>query len=406
MEVKNGLNSPGFTVKGDEAPQAYRVEPSVENPGGQFGGSTAPPATAAPPPSTAAPAQVPSTEMKKRRGRPRKYSGDGSAVALSPMPISASIPFAGDYSSAWKHSASRPVDAFKKKPKLELENSGMKINRQLTKPENRFRHHSSLLLENFIMLVYVLYPVIFQIIDFVALIFNQNDWISSSSRKSQIGKSSGSFIPHMLTVNTGEDIMMKIISFSQQGSRAICILAANGTISNVTLRQPNSSGGTLTYEGRFEILSLTGSFMPSDNGLTKSRSGGMSVSLAGPDGRVMGGGLAGMLVAAGPVQIVIGSFPLPGQQQQEQQKPKKPNYEHTISFTPVDANPISEHRYEASSYNGPKPNLTASASFNLANVNSTHGPHGPKITDNHEHNATLPGGDSREPSHVNHEITS
>lgn len=41
---------------------------------------------------------------------------------------------------------------------------------------------------------------------------------------------------------------MKIISFSQEGSRAICVLAANGAISNVTLRQPNSSGGTLTYE--------------------------------------------------------------------------------------------------------------------------------------------------------------
>lgn len=44
--------------------------------------------------------------------------------------------------------------------------------------------------------------------------------------------------------------------------------------------------------------------MPSDNGVTKSRSGGMSVSLAGPDGRVLGGGLAGMLVAAGPVQVI------------------------------------------------------------------------------------------------------
>lgn len=41
---------------------------------------------------------------------------------------------------------------------------------------------------------------------------------------------------------------MKIISFSQQGPRAICILSANGIISNVTLRQPDSSGGTLTYE--------------------------------------------------------------------------------------------------------------------------------------------------------------
>lgn len=56
-------------------------------------------------------------------------------------------------------------------------------------------------------------------------------------------------------------------------------------------------------QGRFEILSLTGSFIPSDNGMTKSRSGGMSVSLASPDGRVLGGGLAGMLVADGPVQV-------------------------------------------------------------------------------------------------------
>jgi len=43
--------------------------------------------------------------------------------------------------------------------------------------------------------------------------------------------------------------------------------------------------------------------MPTENGVTRSRSGGMSVSLAGPDGRVMGGGLGGLLVAAGPVQV-------------------------------------------------------------------------------------------------------
>jgi len=44
-----------------------------------------------------------------------------------------------------------------------------------------------------------------------------------------------------------QDVTMKIMS-SQQGSRAICILSATGTISNVTLRQSTSSGGTLTYE--------------------------------------------------------------------------------------------------------------------------------------------------------------
>lgn len=37
---------------------------------------------------------------------------------------------------------------------------------------------------------------------------------------------------------------------------------------------------------------------------TRSRTGGMSVSLASPDGRVVGGAVAGLLVAAGPVQVI------------------------------------------------------------------------------------------------------
>ncbi|KAL0371617.1 UNVERIFIED_CONTAM: AT-hook motif nuclear-localized protein 1 [Sesamum calycinum] len=241
MEEKEGLNGSGITVKGDEAPQSYRVEPRVEN-SSQFGGSTAPPTQAAP--VSVAP---PSSELKKKR----------------------------EGQETWKQSSGRPVDSFKKKHKLEFGSAG----RTMSAP---------------------------------------------------VG---GSFTPHMITVNAGEDIMMKIISFSQQGSRAICILAANGAISNVTLRQPNSSGGTLTYE------------------------------------------------------VVIGSF-LPGVQQE--QKPKKPKYEQTISFAPAPANPISEERYEAA-YNGPKPNLTTS-------VNSMHGS---KISDP-EINVSLPGEDSRE---RNHEIT-
>ncbi|XP_027934190.1 AT-hook motif nuclear-localized protein 1-like [Vigna unguiculata] len=118
----------------------------------------------------------------------------------------------------------------------------------------------------------------------------------------------GDFIPHVVTVYTGEDVAGKILSFAQKGPRGICILSANGAISNVTIRQPGSSGGILTYEGRFEILSLSGSFTVADNSGMKSRTGGLSVSLAGPDGRVIGGGVAGLLTAAGPIQIVVGSF--------------------------------------------------------------------------------------------------
>lgn len=59
----------------------------------------------------------------------------------------------------------------------------------------------------------------------------------------------------------------------------------------------------ISLQGRFEILSLTGSFTVSDTGGVKCRTGGLSVSLAGPDGRVIGGGLAGILVAASPIQV-------------------------------------------------------------------------------------------------------
>ncbi|XP_061368714.1 AT-hook motif nuclear-localized protein 7-like [Gastrolobium bilobum] len=118
----------------------------------------------------------------------------------------------------------------------------------------------------------------------------------------------GDFTPHVVTVYTGEDVAGKILLFAQKSPRGICILSANGAISNVTIRQPGSSGGILTYEGRFEILSLSGSFTLSDSNGIKSRTGGLSVSLAGPDGRVIGGGVAGLLTAAGPIQIVVGSF--------------------------------------------------------------------------------------------------
>ncbi|PKA66265.1 Putative DNA-binding protein ESCAROLA [Apostasia shenzhenica] len=151
-----------------------------------------------------------------------------------------------------------------------------------------------------------------------------------SGKKQQLdalGSAGTAFTPHVITVNTGEidgvdeqlsfeavvlyycwrardakDVASKIMSFSQQGPRTICILSANGAISNVTLRQQATSGGTVTYEDRFEIISLSGSYLPAENDGTRSRTGGLSVALAGSDGRVLGGVVVGMLKAATPVQ--------------------------------------------------------------------------------------------------------
>ncbi|KAI4347449.1 hypothetical protein L6164_008262 [Bauhinia variegata] len=335
MEEKESFDS-GLAVKGDEAPESYHVAPRNESTG-----TTAP----APAPSTvsfaATPGTTPGTKVKKKRGRPRKYGPDGkAALPLSPMPISSSIPLTGEF-SAWKRGRGRPLDSIKKTYKYDYETTG---------PGHGIAY--------------------------------------------SVG---ANFTPHVLTVNTGEDIIMKVMSFSQQGSRAICVLSANGTISNVTLRQPTSSGGTLTYEGRFEILSLSGSFMPTENGVTRSRSGGMSVSLAGPDGRVIGGGLAGLLVAAGPVQVVVGSF-LPGHQQE--QKAKKQKVEHITTITPTHVNAITDEGIKVS-FGGVKPIMTPAA-FQGDSITSFNNVQGPRISSDDD-KTPLPEKESN-PSQPNAEV--
>ncbi|KAL2235889.1 UNVERIFIED_CONTAM: AT-hook motif nuclear-localized protein 1 [Sesamum indicum] len=302
MEGANTLSSSGVTVVGSDAPSDYHVAPrtTTDNPT-QVTGSAPPTVTVTPaaasvaPPSAAAAGLGGATTLKKKRGRPRKYGPDGSvAMALSPKPLSSSAPPPViDFSAVEKRGKVRPVGAAVKLQQSRMETESL------------------------------------------------GEWVSCS-----VG---ANFTPHIITVNAGEDVTMKVISFSQQGPRAICILSANGVISSVTLRQPDSSGGTLTYEGRFEILSLTGSFMPSETGGMRNRSGGMSVSLASPDGRVVGGGVAGLLVAASPVQIVVGSF-LAGNQLEQKTKKHKPE---SMSIIPTAAIPISSAGMEDTYHTSP-----------------------------------------------------
>ncbi|XP_052210895.1 AT-hook motif nuclear-localized protein 5-like [Diospyros lotus] len=116
------------------------------------------------------------------------------------------------------------------------------------------------------------------------------------------------FTPHVLNVADGEDIAAKILSFSQQRARAICILSANGVVSAVTLHQPAASDSTVTYEGRFQILCLSGSYLVAESGGPHNRSGGLSISLCTPDGHIFGGAVGGMLIAQSLVQVVLCSF--------------------------------------------------------------------------------------------------
>lgn len=186
---------------------------------------------------------------KKKRGRPRKYSPDGNiALGLSPTPITSSA-LPGD---------SAGMNSPDPRPK-----------------KNRGRPPGT-----------------------------------GKRQMDALGTGGVGFTPHVILVKPGEDIASKVMAFSQQGPRTVCILSAHGAVCNVTL-QPAMSAGSVSYEGRYEIISLSGSFLISDNNGNRSRSGGLSVSLASADGQVLGG-ITNMLTAASTVQVIVGSFLVDG----------------------------------------------------------------------------------------------
>ncbi|XP_070680091.1 AT-hook motif nuclear-localized protein 5 isoform X2 [Malus domestica] len=209
--------------------------------------------------------------VKKKRGRPRKYVPDGS-VSLGLSPMSATpTPTPGSTSPTPKRSRGRPPGSGRKQQLAAL------------------------------------------------------DWMNTSAGLA--------FAPHVITIGVGEDIAAKLLLFAQQRPRALCILSGNGAVSSVTLREPASTGVSVTYEryavlactvwywispsvplsvqhwrmGRFQILCLSGSYLVAEDGGPRNRTGGISVSLSNPNGHVIGGAVA-VLIAATPVQVVLCSF--------------------------------------------------------------------------------------------------
>lgn len=110
---------------------------------------------------------------------------------------------------------------------------------------------------------------------------------------------------HVLEINSGADIADSLATFAQRRHRGVSVLSGSGIVTNVTLRQPAAPGGVVTLHGRFEILSLSGAFLPAPSppGAT-----GLTVYLAGGQGQVVGGGVVGPLVASGPVLVIAATF--------------------------------------------------------------------------------------------------
>jgi predicted DNA-binding protein with PD1-like motif len=113
---------------------------------------------------------------------------------------------------------------------------------------------------------------------------------------------------HILEVAAGCDVFSALSAYARRRQRGVCVLSAAGSVTDVTIRQPTSAASpapVAALQGRFEILSLSGSFLPppAPPGATS-----LAAFLAGGQGQVVGGAIAGPLIAAGPVVIVAASF--------------------------------------------------------------------------------------------------
>ncbi|KAK6136091.1 hypothetical protein DH2020_030196 [Rehmannia glutinosa] len=110
---------------------------------------------------------------------------------------------------------------------------------------------------------------------------------------------------HVLEVASGSDVAECVAQFARKRQRGVCVLSANGTVTNVTIRQPLAPGAVVDLQGRFEILSVTGAVLP---GPAPPGSTGLTVYLAGGQGEVVGGSVVGSLVAVGPVMVIASTF--------------------------------------------------------------------------------------------------
>ncbi|KAI3873203.1 hypothetical protein MKX03_034293 [Papaver bracteatum] len=111
---------------------------------------------------------------------------------------------------------------------------------------------------------------------------------------------------HILEITNGNDIFKSIARYSLQRQCGVCVLGASGVVSNVSLHQPTvSPEGVVTLRGRFELLSLSGTFLPPP---LPQGSTGLAVYLSGGQGQVVGGKVVGELIASGPVIVIATTF--------------------------------------------------------------------------------------------------
>jgi len=95
-----------------------------------------------------------------------------------------------------------------------------------------------------------------------------------------------------------------LAAFARRRRVGVSVLCGRGAVAAVTLRLAAAAASAVTLHGRFEVLALSGTVLPSSSSFAPA----FSVSLAGVGGQVIGGTLAGEMTAADGVVVVAAVF--------------------------------------------------------------------------------------------------
>ncbi|KAL5565880.1 hypothetical protein UlMin_029044 [Ulmus minor] len=132
------------------------------------------------------------------------------------------------------------------------------------------------------------------------------------------------FKPEVLEISPGSDVIESITQFARRRNVAVSVLSAAGSIANLTVRHHLAPTPSITLHGPLNLVSITGTYLGWSGGpgssISSPSSGASSllgpdcvfgISVAGPQGQVLGGVIAGKIIAASLVVVVVGTFVKP-----------------------------------------------------------------------------------------------
>lgn len=104
----------------------------------------------------------------------------------------------------------------------------------------------------------------------------------------------------LVSVDPGEDVAGAVQKTVDKYGKKMCVLSVTGSVSDAKLLAVDNKSQVLC-KGMFQIVSMSGLVAPHSNNC-------LSVGIASDEGQMLGGALAGEMLAATLCKVVLGTI--------------------------------------------------------------------------------------------------